>query len=171
MASVVIASDKVNLIIDTDAGFDVDDVGALAVALHLEKMGKANILATIHATGCKSGIAAVNVINTYYGRGDIPLGAYKGPFGADCSSQNLYLDDIIKKFPNGGITSSDQVDEAVTAYEKVLSAQPDGSVTMAMIGFPMNLRNLLEKNKALFEKKVKAVYYMNGNYNFGCADY
>ena len=40
----------------------------------------------MHATGCDLGIAAVNVINTYYGRGDLPLGAYKGDFGMDCGS-------------------------------------------------------------------------------------
>ena len=73
---------QVNLIIDTDAGLDVDDIGALAVAHHLADQGKANILATIHCTGFELGIAAVNVINTYYGRPDTPLGAYKGPFGA-----------------------------------------------------------------------------------------
>ncbi len=74
---------KVNLIIDTDAGFDVDDIGALAVAHNLANQGKVDILATIHCTGFDKGIAAVNVINTYYGRADIPLGAYKGPYGAD----------------------------------------------------------------------------------------
>ena len=76
----------VNLIIDTDAGFDVDDVGALAVAHHYADLGRVNILATMHVTGCELGIAAVNVINTYYGRGDIPLGAYKGDFATDCDS-------------------------------------------------------------------------------------
>ena len=34
----------------------------------------------------------------------------------------------------------------------------------------MNIRNLLENNPDLFERKVKAVYYMNGFYNFGCAE-
>ena len=72
-----------NLIIDTDAGFDVDDIGALAIAHHYAKKGEANILATVHCTGFELGIAAVNVVNTFYGRSDIPLGAYKGPFGKD----------------------------------------------------------------------------------------
>jgi len=34
----------------------------------------------------------------------------------------------------------------------------------------MNVRNLLRNYHDLFEQKVKAVYYMNGMYNFGCAD-
>jgi hypothetical protein len=43
-------------------------------------------------------------------------------------------------------------------------------VTIAAIGFPMNIRDVLKKDAALFNKKVKAIYWMNGMYNFGCAD-
>ena len=100
---------KVNLIIDTDAGFDVDDIGALAVAHNLANEGKVNILATMHCTGFSLGIAVVNVINTYYGRSDIPLGAYKGPFGANWGYQNKYAEDLINNFPNNNIKSSDDV--------------------------------------------------------------
>ena len=53
---------------------------------------------------------------------------------------------------------------------KVLEAQPDNSVTIAAIGFPMNIRNLLRNNPDLFKQKVKAIYFMNGMYNFGCAE-
>ena len=42
-------------------------------------------------------------------------------------------------------------------------------MTVAVIGFPMNIRDVLKKNAALFNQKVKAVYWMNGTYNFGCA--
>ena len=52
---------------------------------------------------------------------------------------------------------------------KVLKEQPDNSVTIASIGFPMNILNLLENYPDLFEQKVKAVYYTNGGHNFGCA--
>ena len=86
----VLADGKVKLIIDTDAGFDVDDIGAIAIVHNLANQGKVDILATIHCTGFDLGIAAVNVINTYYGRPEIALGAYKGPFGKDYGAQNKY---------------------------------------------------------------------------------
>ena len=35
LAPAVLADDKVKLIIDTDAGFDVDDIGAIAIAHNL----------------------------------------------------------------------------------------------------------------------------------------
>ena len=141
----------VNLIIDTDAGFDVDDIGALALAHHYADQGKVNLLATMHCTACDLGIAAVNVINTYYGRGDLPLGAYKGDFGMDCNSQNTYLSDLINSYPNGGIYDSGDVRDVQDVYVDVLNAQPDKSVTIAAIGFPMNIRNLLRNYPDLFE--------------------
>ena len=101
---------KTNLIIDTDMGLDVDDVGALSVAHNLANKGQTNILATIHNSGFDLGIAAVKVINNYYGRDKVPIGAYKGPFGAKYGhfpdSQNKYAEDLISNYPNSGITSS-----------------------------------------------------------------
>ena len=113
------------------------------------------------------------MINTYYGRPSIPLGAYKGPFGSGYGhfpvSQNKYAEDLINSYPNGGITSSKDVPEALETYVDVLKSQPDNSVTIASIGFPINIRNLLNAEPDLFEQKVKAVYFMDGPYNFGCA--
>ena len=116
----------------------------------------------------------MNVINTYYGRASTPLGAYKGPFGSGYghfpTSQNKYAEDLISKYPNGGITSSADVPEAIDTYVKVLQSQPDNSVTIASIGFPINIRNLLNEEPELFERKVSAIYFMDGPYNFRCAD-
>ena len=75
------------LIVDTDAGFDVDDVGALSVAHYLEQQGHCDIIATIYCTGFSKGPVIVDTINNYWrGPGkvsDIQLGAYKGAFGSD----------------------------------------------------------------------------------------
>merc|ERR1712113_54976 len=75
----------------------------------------------------------------------------------------------IDNFPNGGIKTRDDVPDALDTYVKVLEAQPDKSVTIAAIGFPMNIRDVLKSNPDLFEQKVKAIYWMDGFYNFGCA--
>jgi hypothetical protein len=53
---------------------------------------------------------------------------------------------------------------------EVLSAQADNSVTIAVIGYPMNIRDVLRHYPDLFESKVKEVFFMNGFYNFGCAE-
>jgi hypothetical protein len=67
-----------SLIIDTDMTVDVDDVGALCVAHALVDRGEAHLLAVTHDTGFSHGIGAVSVVNAYYGREDVPLGAYTG---------------------------------------------------------------------------------------------
>ena len=73
-------ANPVPLIIDTDLGFDVDDTGAVCIANELMTRGEADILAIVHNTGFKLGIAGVSSINHYYGHDFIPLGAYKGEF-------------------------------------------------------------------------------------------
>ena len=68
----------VRLIIDTDMSTDCDDVGAVCIAHSLVSRGEAEILAIVHNTGLDAGVGAVAVLNTYFGRPNIPLGAYKG---------------------------------------------------------------------------------------------
>ena len=89
-----------NLIVDTDMGLDVDDMAALAVAHYYADQGKVNLLGTMHSTACPLGIAAVHVVNSYYGRRHLPLGAYKGDFGMDCNkgTQDHYLSDLIDSY-------------------------------------------------------------------------
>ena len=58
---------------------------------------------------------------------------------------------MIKNFPNGGITSYDDVPEALETYTKVLKEQADKSVTIVSLGFPINIRNVLEAEPDLFE--------------------
>jgi hypothetical protein len=54
------------LIIDTDMGFDVDDVGAVCLGNALADAGLVSLLAVVHNTGCKLGIGGVSAINHFY---------------------------------------------------------------------------------------------------------
>jgi len=76
-----------NLIIDTDMGYDVDDVGAVCIAHALQDAGEANILGIVHDTGFEKGIGAVSVLNTFYGH-DIQLGAYNGVFARNATNNH-----------------------------------------------------------------------------------
>jgi len=88
----LVVAKPVPLIIDTDMGFDVDDVGSVCLGNALMDLGEADILAVVHDTGYYYGIGAVSVINHYYGHDKIALGAYKGQFGKKNwqSNQNRY---------------------------------------------------------------------------------
>jgi len=160
----------VQLIIDTDLGFDVDDAGALAIANHLQDIGKCKILAVIHNTAFYKGIGGVDVINHYYRRKNLDLGAYKGGWGANFqSAQDKYTSTIEASYPSN-IKNYDEVYDAVQAYSKVLASAADRSVVIASIGELTNIRDILKINESLFVQKVKEVHYMDGAYNFGCGD-
>ena len=53
---------KVPLIIDTDASFDVDDVLAICMAHALERRGEAKILAVMHDAGIPEGRSMVRTL-------------------------------------------------------------------------------------------------------------
>lgn len=72
----VAATPKV--IFDTDMITDFDDVGALACLHALADAGECEILATVSSTRGNASVGAIEVINHYYGRPDIPTGAPKG---------------------------------------------------------------------------------------------
>ena len=78
-----VAAAPVKLIVDTDAGFDVDDVGAISVANALQDAGEAEIIAVSHTNGFIKGIGAVSSLMRFYGRDSVPLGAYKGSWATN----------------------------------------------------------------------------------------
>jgi len=123
-------------------------------------------------------------MNHFYGHDDIILGAWKGHFGSNCDKhydgtfgQNQYLATVIRK-TGGPIKDSSMVMTGTDAYRKALVAAPDGSVNVASIGMPTNLRDLLNTTADqystlsgvdLVARKVAKVVFMDGGYNFGCA--
>jgi hypothetical protein len=164
------ASEKVQLIIDTDLGNDVDDAGAIAIANQLADAGHVDILGVVCSTGWPTCIAGAQIVNKYYDRPNIPLGAFKGKFGTEQHYQDTYISSLIRDFPHDIKDYNDpRVKEAVQFYIDTLQQANDSSVVIASIGFPINIRDLLRTNSALVAQKVKAVYYMNGGYNFACS--
>ena len=102
---------QVPLIIDTDASFDVDDVVAICLAHALADRGETKILAIMHDAGIPEGIGAVSVLNHWYGRDDILLGAYKGDYGKDGNGnwvRGAYVDDLVNNW-DSPIKDSSQV--------------------------------------------------------------
>jgi hypothetical protein len=67
----------VKIIYETDMESDVDDAATLAMLHILADAGECEILAVMHNTSDDYGVGVIDAINTYYGRGDLPIGAYK----------------------------------------------------------------------------------------------
>ncbi len=72
-------SGPVRLIFDTDIQGDADDVGAVAVAHALADSGEAEILAVGVSSKNPWSPLCLSAVNTYFGRGNVPLGVLKPP--------------------------------------------------------------------------------------------
>ena len=67
-------SGPVQLIFDTDIGNDCDDVLALGMIHALESRGECKLLAVTLTKDNPLAAAFVDAVNTFYGRGEIPIG-------------------------------------------------------------------------------------------------
>ena len=161
------SSQAVPIIFDTDIGTDVDDAGALAILHIMADRGEAEVLATMSANQNRWCAPALDVINTYYGREDIPIGCSRtGP------DPEEWYHDSVGEFPHD-LTNSDDAPDAVALYRKILSAQPDNSVTIVVVGWLTNMAELLDSKpdqyspltgRELVEVKVKELVSMGGRW-------
>jgi len=145
------------IIYETDMCLDADDVGALAMLHGLANNNEVDLLAVGFNEVHPSGAAAIDAMNTWYGRGDIPVGVYK----KDLPEPDLsfYLDSLLK-FPHD--LDQESALSGVEVYKNVLSKQPDKSVTIVSVGFIVNLYDLLKEDPDLIEKKVAELVIMGG---------
>lgn len=159
----------VKIIFDTDMDSDVDDVGALAMLHGFANLGEAEILAVTVSSLNPWSPGAADVINTYYGRPDIPIGAVQR-FGVYHTSK--YARPLCEDFKHDAKLGED-MPEATMLYRKILSSQPDTSVVVVTVGDLTNLSRLLEtgadefsdlKGADLVKKKVKRLVCMGGRY-------
>jgi inosine-uridine nucleoside N-ribohydrolase len=159
----------VKIIFDTDLGPDYDDVGALAFLHAMADSGKVEILATVSSNKHELVAPAIDVINTYFNRPDLEIGAPKSA-GANMGSSQHWADSIVAKYPHR-INSTSDASDAVSVYRKILENQPDKSVTVVTVGFLTNLGNLLKSQpdkisslsgNELVRKKVTRLVSMAG---------
>jgi inosine-uridine nucleoside N-ribohydrolase len=165
---------KTRIIFDTDMGPDYDDVGALAFLHAMADSGKAEILATVASNKNELVAPSIDVINTWFGRPGLLIGAPTGE-GASMGSGQHWADSIVAKYPHK-IKATSEVPDAVEIYRKVLSSQPDKSVTIVTVGFLTNLLNLLRSGpdansplngSELVSKKVRLLVSMAGRFPEG----
>jgi inosine-uridine nucleoside N-ribohydrolase len=164
----------VPVIFDTDMGPDYDDVGAIALLHALADSGKANILATIASTKYEGVAEVLDVLNTYFNRPDIPVGVPKGK-ALELRDFQHWSDTLRANYPHD-IKSNEETIDAVELYRKILSSQPDKSVTIVTVGFLTNIAGLLQSKpdqhsalsgKQLVNKKVKKLVSMAGKFPEG----
>jgi inosine-uridine nucleoside N-ribohydrolase len=164
----------VRIILDTDIGPDYDDVGAMAVLHAMADSGRADILGTFASNKDSLVVPTIEVMNTFFGRPAIPVGAPKTK-GVSLTASQHWPDSIVTRFPHQS-PSTAVAPDAVGQYRRILAAQPDHSVTIVTIGFLTNLSNLLRSSPDqisplngtdLVALKVKQLVSMAGRFPSG----
>ncbi len=165
------------VIFDTDMGNDVDDALALAMLYRYSDEGKAKVLGIAVNKNDIASAEFIDIVSTYYGYGDTPIGVAAKPVdtSADGVNQNgmNFVTAVSKMdFPRT-VKDYSSLPSAVQLYRRLLSAQPDHSVVIISVGFSTNLAALLDSpaddisplsGRELLEKKVKCVSSMAGNF-------
>jgi len=166
-------AEPVKLVFDTDMGNDVDDALALAMIHSLISRGECELLAVTLTKDHEECAPYVDAINTFYGRGGIPIGIPNSGVTPEKSKfTGVTLDKSTGKFvyPHD-LLVGDSVPSAVTVLRKTLASQPDDSVVILQVGFSTNLAALIDSKgdehsmlngKKLIAKKVKHISIMAG---------
>ena len=168
------AAGPVKVIFDTDMANDCDDAGSLAVLNTLADSGEAEILAVVtnRKDPGNASAAAVSAINTWYGRGDIPIGTDKDGAKIRGGKPSSYAGALRDEFPHSAL-ADDEMPDALTVYRKTLAAQADGSVVVISVGALSNLEDLLRSpaddfsplnGVELVKAKVRETFVMGGGF-------
>ncbi|TWU54674.1 Inosine-uridine preferring nucleoside hydrolase [Rubripirellula tenax] len=161
------------LIFDTDIGNDVDDVLAMGVIHSLQSRGECELLAVTITKDHPLAAAFTDVVNTFYGRGEIPIGVcdsgvtnHEGKF----NPLAITKDGDSFRYPHD-LRSGKDAPAAVDVLRKALADADDGTVVIAQVGFSTNLANLLKSQpdaispldgEQLVKKKVRLLSIMAG---------
>lgn len=168
----------VDVILETDMGNDIDDALTLALAYNYVESGKMNLLAVCLNKDGYGPAEFVDIMNTFYGHPEVPIGIIRG--GAECDGAVNYAR-IVSEMKTGDgtplfsrtIPDCNELPEAHNLYRRILSSRPDNSVVIVSVGFSTNLIKLLEtradeysdlNGRDLVARKVRKLVVMAGNF-------
>jgi hypothetical protein len=168
------ATNPVPVIFDTDMGNDCDDALALGVIHALESRGECKLLAVTITKDHELAAPYVDCVNSFYGRGDIPIGVCrnsgKTPDPGKYNQVSQIMDNGQFRFPHD-LLSGNNAPTAVEVLRNTLANAQDHSVVIVQVGFSTNLANLLLSpadaihplpGRQLVVQKVKLVSIMAG---------
>ena len=128
------ASAQENLIIlDTDIGSSTDDLFAMEMLYRYQDQGKCKILGIVVDREGEACAACADVMNTYFGHGDIPLALVRNGI----KNPRVFIDyQIMPTFPGAGgkplfqrtLSEYASLPDGWQLYRRLLSARPDHSV-------------------------------------------
>lgn len=162
------------VIFDTDICGDCDDVLALGMIHAMQSRGYCRLIAVTISVDHEQAAPFVDAVNTFYGRGNIPIGVV-GQGGV--VEKSAFLSLVSEKDATGksryphDLTSGRSAPGAVEVLREALAGQADHSVVIAQVGFSTNLARLLDSppdahsplgGADLVSQKVKLLSLMAG---------
>jgi inosine-uridine nucleoside N-ribohydrolase len=172
-------ADPVKLIFETDMGNDVDDAMALDMIYKYLDSNKVDVLAIMSNKNSTYSTEYIHLMNHWYGYPDIPIGKVINGIDSENDARkyaefvSLQKDEHGKDLFKRPAFDYESVPEAVKFYRKILSSQPDSSVTIVSVCFSTNIIRLLTSlpdsfspltGKELVQKKVKLLSMMAGSF-------
>lgn len=168
-----LAADPIPLIFDTDICGDCDDVMALGMIHALQTRGFCRLLAVTITVDHELAAPFVDAVNTFYERGDIPIGVVgKGGVVEKSDYLSLVAEQEHGRFRyRHDLGSIDSARDATSLLRSTLAGQSDHSVVIIQVGFSTNLARLIESppdqysplaGSVLVKHKVKFLSLMAG---------
>ncbi|MEY2724532.1 MAG: hypothetical protein RLZZ458_399 [Planctomycetota bacterium] len=173
VAQAIPSSAPTPLIFDTDIGNDCDDVLALGMIHALQSRGLCRLAAVTITKDHDQCAPFVDAVNTFYGRGDIPIGVCRSgvtPQQSRFTTLAVEQSGGRDRYPHD-LRSGQDAPAAVTILRKTLAAEPDGQVVIVQVGFSTNLVALLRSpaddispltGRELVRQKVRVLSVMAG---------
>jgi len=164
------------VILDTDIGSSTDDLFALEMLHRYEQEDRCRLLGVVVDRMGEANAAIADVMNTYFGHPDTPLGLVKQGIPEqkvwiDYGTLPTITDADGKLMFSHTVSDYASLPDGYMLYRRLLAAQPDHSVSICSIGFVTALAALLQSEGdehsplngvELVRRKVKCIYLMGG---------
>src|SRR5437868_15484526 len=112
-----VQAEPVRLIFDTDMGNDVDDAVGLAMIHALESGGEARLLAVTVTKDNRWAAPFVDLMNTFYHRGEIPIGVVRN--GKTPEDSKMIRMPVERQRPDGSFVYQHHLVDGREAPEEV----------------------------------------------------
>lgn len=164
------------VILDTDIGSSTDDLFSLEMLYRYQELGKCQLLGVVVNREGEANARFADVMNTYFGHGDIPIGLVRNGI----KEPRVWIDyaHVATTVVDGGqpmfsrqINDYSNLPDGWQLYRRLLATQPDHSVSIVSVGFVTCLAQLLTSEAdeysplngvELVRRKVKCIYLQGG---------